>query len=119
MEAGSLQSPGARRAQFLRSLPVGWAALILIGLGIVGAGIAIVVDPKDYAASGFAIAVVLAGTILGLAGWDLFVQAHALRHAPYLALPERISVHLPRRLIPILSPVAFVGGILFGHQFWH
>lgn len=73
----------------------------------------------NYGAAGFLVATVLAGTLLGLAAWDLFVGLLATRFAPYLALPKHITLGLPRGIVPFPSPIAFLGGILAGHQIWH
>jgi hypothetical protein len=105
-------------AKRLRSLRVGWAALILVGLGVVYAVVATITGKLDYGTAGFQAGVVLTGTLLGLAAWDLFVATIA-RSDPSLALPERIKVPLPPRAVPFLSPVCFALGILIGHQYWH
>ncbi len=112
-------SPAVRRVERLRSLPVGWAAVLLNGAGIVAAFASAWSGAVDYGTAGFAFGVLLTGTLLGLAGWDLFVTLLAKRHAPYLALPERITLRLPPRVVPILSPAAFLIGVLIGHLIWH
>jgi|GEM_PF-6230492 len=108
-----------RRVERLRSLRVGWAALILIGAGVVYAVVVTITGTLDYGTAGFQAAVVLTGTMLGLALWDLFVATIARSEAAYLALPQRIKVPLPREAVPLLSPVLFAIGILIGHQYWH
>lgn len=101
-----------------RDLPVGWAALSLIGAGVVWAVFASVTGRLDYGTAGFEAGLVLMGTLLGLAVWDLFVSVRAIRDAVYLALPYQITLDLPRRVVPVLSPAAFLIGILIGHQYW-
>ena len=98
---------------------MGWAAILLVGAGVVYAVVATLAGSIDYGTAGFRAAVVLTGVLLGLAAWDLFVATVARSDAPYLALPERIRVPLPRQAIPYLSPVTFLVGILIGHWFWH
>ena len=114
-----MEEPRRRRVRRLRSLRVGWAALILIGLGIVYAVVVTLAKVYDYGTAGFQAGIVLTGTMLGLALWDLVVTWTARSVAPALALPERIKVPLSRDAIPFLSPVCFGVGILIGHQFWH
>jgi hypothetical protein len=106
-------------AKRLRSLRVGWAALILVGAGVVYAVVATITGKLDYGTAGFQAGVVLTGTMLGLALWDLFVAAIARSDAAYLALPERIKFPLPPRAVPFMSPVFFAVGIWIGHQYWH
>jgi hypothetical protein len=107
----------ARATQY-RSLHVGWAALTLTGGGVLLAVLLSVTGRLDPGTSGFIAGVVLTGTVLGLATWDLFVGLLAFRNAPHLAIPDQITLGIPRRLVPFLSPIAFFGGILVGHQFW-
>lgn len=114
-----LSSPAPRRVEQLRSLHVGWAAIVLNGTGIVVALVAAWSGAVDRGTAGFAVGVLLTGTLLGLASWDLFVTLLAMKHAPYLALPERITLRLPPRVVPFLSPAAFLGGVLIGHLVWH
>ncbi len=106
------------RVKAYHSLPVGWAALTLIGVGILWAVVMSVTGRLDPGTAGFVAGVVLTGTLLGLATWDLFIGLLALRNAPHLSIPERITLGLPRQVVPFLSPIAFFGGILIGHQFW-
>jgi hypothetical protein len=114
------RSSGAEvRVRQLRSLHVGWAALLMLGAGAIAALGLTLSGRSNYGAAGFLAATVLAATLLGLAAWDLFVGLLATRFAPYVALPERITLGLPRSIIPFLSPLAFLGGILVGHQIWH
>jgi hypothetical protein len=101
----------------LRSLPVGWAAVGLIVAGVVVAIVLTLTHVLDYATAGFAAAVVLMGTLLGLAMWDLFVAILETRLLK-LTIPRKISLGLSPKAVPYLSPGAFVLGILIGHQFW-
>ncbi len=113
------RSVGEDRINRIRSLPVGWAALVIICAGIVWAVFATLTGRLDFGSAGFEAGVVLMGTLLGLAVWDLFVTLGAMRYAVYLALPEQITLKLSRRVVPVLSPAAFLIGILIGHQYWH
>ena len=122
MEAPGVAGPRSHRdeervSQF-RSLPVGWAALLIIGAAVLAAVILTVTGRVYYGTAGFGAGVVLTGTLLGLAAWDLCVGLLALRNAVYLALPAQITLSLSRRVVPFLSPVAFFIGILVGHQYW-
>ena len=119
MPESKRSSVGEERVKRIRSLPVGWAALLIIGLGIVWAVFATLTGRLYYGTAGFEAGVVLMGTLLGLAVWDLFVTLWAMRGAAYLALPRQITLNLPRRVVPVLSPAAFLIGILIGHQYWH
>ena len=107
------------RVAKLRSLPVGWAALLITFLGIVVAVAMTLAGALPYGAAGFFAALIMVGTLLGLAAWDFLVGLLALRNAPHLALPERITLDIPPRAVPYLSPIAFGIGILIGHQYWH
>lgn len=109
----------AVRVQQLRSLRVGWAAILLNGTGVVVALVAAWSGAVNYGTAGFAVGVLMTGTLLGLAGWDLFLTLLAAKHAPYLALPERVTLRLPPRVVPVLSPAAFLIGVVIGHQIWH
>jgi|ERR1700682_2488292 len=106
------------RVRQLRSLPVGWAALLIIGAAVVAAVILTATGRVYYGVAGFGAGVVLTGALLGLAAWDLCVGLLARKNAVYLALPARITLKLSRRIVPLLSPVAFFVGILIGHQYW-
>jgi hypothetical protein len=101
-----------------RSLPVGWAALLILGLAIAAAVLLTVTGRLWWGAAAFGAGVALTGIMLGLATWDLFVDLLAQRDAPNLALPRRIALGLPRQVVPFLSPAAFAIGILIGHQYW-
>lgn len=107
------------RVRKLRALPVGWAALIVVGIGVVYGVFVTITGKLDYGTAGFQAAVVLTGTMLGLALWDLAVGALAQLTVPALALPQRIALPIPRTAVPLISPLFFVIGILIGHQYWH
>jgi hypothetical protein len=72
----------------------------------------------DYGTAGFAAAVVLMGTLLGLAAWDLFVAILETKLLG-IAIPRKITLGIATSVVPYLSPGAFALGILIGHQFWH
>lgn len=108
-----------QRVEQLRSLPVGWAAIVLIGLGAAAAGLMAMSGALVWNAAVFLAAVALVATLLGLAAWDFMVTALARKHAIFLALPERITLGLPRRVVPLLSPAAFFAGLIVGHLVWH
>ena|SRR5437867_2972393 len=112
-------SRAEHRVKRARSLRVGLAALLVVGAGAIWAIVATVSGRVDYGTAGFGAAVVLTGTLLGLATWDLVVALLARRYAPWLALPEEITLHLPPWIVPYLSPAMFVLGIFIGHQYWH
>jgi hypothetical protein len=99
-------------------LPVGWAALVLIAAGTLASAI-LYARGLDLGAAAFAAAAWLAATLLGLAVWDLVVGLLALTWAPHLSLPDRITFRLPRQVVPVLSPSAFVIGLFIGHKLWH
>jgi hypothetical protein len=103
----------------LASLPVGRAAIMLIALGAAAAAVLGFTGLVNRDAAAFAAAVVLVGTLLGIATWDLFVVLVTSRRLRPLALPERFTLGLSRRAVPYLSPAAFALGLLAGHQFWH
>ena len=117
--AGHPDSDQEKRVKRLRSLPVGWTALGIIIAGVIYAVVATVTGRLDYGTAGFVAAVILIGTLLGLAGWDLFVGLMAMRGAAYLALPRKLTGELPRWAVPYLSPIAFLIGLLVGHEYWH
>lgn len=96
-------SPAEVRVKSHRFLGVGWAALLMIGGGVIAALVAALSGRSNYGAAGFLVATNLAGTLLGLAAWDLFVGLLATRFAPYLALPEHITLGLPRGIVPDMA----------------
>ena len=102
----------------LRTLPVGWAALGIIAAGVVAAIVLTVTGVLDYGTAGFAGAVVVMGTLLGLAAWDLFVAILETKLLK-LAIPRKITLGVRPGVVPYLSPGAFALGLLIGHQFWH
>jgi hypothetical protein len=115
------RSRGSRareRVIHYRSLPVGWAALLILLLAAAAAIVLTVSGRLYWAVSAFGVGVALTGIMLGLATWDLFVDLLAQRDAPDLALPRRITLGLPRKVVPFLSPAAFAIGIFIGHQYW-
>jgi hypothetical protein len=107
-----------RRVNQLRSLPVGWAALGIILAGTAAAIVLTVNGVLDYGTAGFAAAVVLMGTLLGLAAWDLFVAVLETKLLK-IAIPRKITLGVRPGVVPYLSPGAFAIGLLIGHQFWH
>ena len=120
MEAeGVLQQRSAKRVARVWRLPVGWAALALIGLAALGCVIAYAIGWLDFGTAGFAAAASLVATLLGLAIWDLVVGLLAVTWAPHLSLPDRITFRLPRQVVPVLTPAAFVIGLYIGHELWH
>lgn len=114
-----LQRPSTARVARAWRLPVGWAALALIGLAALGSVIAYATGRLDFGTAGFAAAASLVATLLGLAIWDLVVGLLALTWAPHLSLPDRITFRLPRQVVPVLTPAAFVIGLYIGHRLWH
>ena len=114
-EVASLSSPFVKH---LQSLPVGWAAILLV-LGATVWAVAASLSGFDSAAAAFAVVAIMIGALLGIAAWDLIVTVVATRKGQALRLPHTITLDLPRWIAPYLTPVAFVGGILIGHQFWH
>lgn len=97
---------------------MGWAALVVIAAGIALSVVLGATGVLDSAAASFLAVAILVAAMLGLAAWDFLVALLAVRDAPYLALPERITLRMPRKAIPYLSPVAFLAGILVGHLYW-
>lgn len=110
-----------RQAQVkaLRKLPVGWAALLVSSIGVVVSIALTLAGVVDYGVAGFLAALIIVGTMLGLAAWDFAVGLLALRHTPELALPHEVTLHIDPRVVPYLSPAAFAVGLLIGHQYWH
>jgi len=110
-----LEFPSPRE---LRALPVGTATIVIVLAGVLVAVIAGTSELVDSSAAAFGVVALLVGAMLGLAAWDLVISWAASKKIPSLALPETITLGLPDRVVPFLSPVAFVGGILLGHWFW-
>lgn len=119
MEAAERVERRSERVVQAWRLPVGWAALTLIGLAAVGLAIAYAIGWLESGTAAFAAAASLVATLLGLAVWDLVVGLLALKWAPHLSLPHRITFRLPRQVIPVLTPAAFVIGLYIGHRLWH
>jgi len=112
-------APAERRSvEHLQALPVGWAAILLLLATIV---LAFVASRRglDPAAAAFAVVAVLVGMLLGIASWDFSVTFLARRRGQTLRLPHTITLDIPRWIVPYMTPVAFVGGILLGHLIWH
>lgn len=110
--------PKISRTEQLRSLPVGLATIAIVVAGAVIAIVVSALNVVDWSAAAFGVVALLVGAMLGLAAWDLTITVVASRRLPRMALPETITLGLPGWIIPWLSPVAFVGGILIGHFFW-
>jgi len=102
----------------LQVLPVGWAAVLLIVAATVWA-VVVSLTGYDYSAAAFIVVTIAVGAMLGIAAWDLTVTIVARRKGMTLALPYTITFDVPRRVVPFLTPVAFVVGILIGHRYWH
>ena len=102
----------------LQSVPVGWAAILLL----IGATVWAVVASLtgfDYASAAFIVVSIMVGAMLGIAAWDLVVSLLARRRGEYLRLPYTITLEVPRWIVPSLTPLAFIVGILIGHRFWN
>jgi hypothetical protein len=102
----------------LQSVPVGWAAILLLFVATVWAVIASLTG-FDYASAAFIVVSIMVGAMLGIAAWDLFVSLLARHRGEYLRLPYTITLEVPRWIVPALTPLAFIVGILIGHRFWH
>jgi len=114
-EVPSLERPFV---EHLQALPVGWAAIVVL-LGALVWAVAASLTGLDYASAAFGVVAIMVGALLGIAAWDLFVTVLAKRKGQALRLPYTITLDLPRGMVPYLTPVAFVAGILIGHRFWH
>lgn len=104
----------------LRNLPVGRLGIILIiastAIGIFGASHGRIERDAAY----FLPALCIVAFLAAIDGWDLLIGFAARQTAPYLALPDRIS--LPTWAAPlaeVLAPVLLIVGLLAGHYFWH
>lgn len=102
----------------LHQLPIGWAAILLVVAATVWA-IAASLTGFDYAAAAFIVVAVMVGAIFGVSAWDLAVTLFARRYGEHLTLPYTVRPNIPPRVVPFLTPVAFVVGILIGHWYWN
>jgi hypothetical protein len=104
----------------LRSLPVGRLGLVLIVSGTALTTAAVGAGRLQLEAAFFVPPLIIVSFLAAIDAWDLLVGLAAWRTAPYLALPERIT--LPDWLAPVgqvLAPILFVGGLLAAHFLWH
>lgn len=124
MTTSDLRNPDRgpdRRRQLvatLHQLPVGWAAILLVVIATVWA-VAASLTGFDYAAAAFIVVAVTVGAIFGVSAWDLAVTVFARRYGEHLTLPYTVRLNIPPRVVPFLTPVAFVVGILIGHWYWN
>jgi hypothetical protein len=116
--APEVASPNYPFVKHLQALPVGWAAILLV-LGATVWAVVASLTGFDYATAAFAVVAIMVGALFSIAAWDLFVTFVGTRKGQALRLPYTITLDLPRWIVPYLTPVAFVGGILIGHRFWH
>jgi hypothetical protein len=108
------------RLTALRKLPVGGLGIVLIVTGTAITIGAVWAGRLQLDAAFFIPPLIIVGFLAAIDAWDLLIGLAARRTAPYLALPDRIT--LPDWLAPVgqgLAPILFVGGLLAGHFFWH
>ena len=123
---GSTPNPEAEtrarhpRLTALRNLPVGrvGVALIVAGsaVGLFGAG----AGWMQRDASFFLAPLIIVAFLAAIDGWDLLIGFASRQRAPYLALPERISLpDWAGPLAEVLAPALLLAGLIAGHYFWH
>ena len=104
----------------LRNIPVGRIGIVLIVASITIGLFAADAGTLQTDAAFFLPPLCIVAFLALIDGWDLLIGLAARQSAPFLALPERIS--LPPWVLPLgeyLAPILLLTGILAGHFFWH
>jgi hypothetical protein len=105
---------------WLRNIPVGRIGIVLIVTSITIGLFAANAGTLQTDAAFFLPPLCIVAFLAVIDGWDLLIGFAARQSAPFLALPERIS--LPTWVLPLgeyLAPILLLTGILAGHFFWH
>ena len=104
----------------VRNIPVGRIGIVLAVVTTALSVFAADAGHLNRDASFFLPALCVVAFLVAIDGWDILIGLATRQSAPYLALPDRIS--LPTWIMPvaqILAPVFLLTGVVAGHFFWH